>query len=102
MEAETAPALPEKERRPPMTQASLDAAAEPSAAVSTLPPTAPAAPAAAGSELPKLKFNGSDRFLRELRKRVDAYFERTGHRRRDCPQMYFKTATILTWFFSAY
>jgi len=50
----------------------------------------------------KLKFNGSDRFLRELRKRVDAYFERTGHSRRDCPQMYFKTATILAWFFSAY
>jgi linoleoyl-CoA desaturase len=50
----------------------------------------------------RLKFNGSDRFLRELRKRVDAYFERTGHSRRDCPQMYFKTATILAWFFSAY
>jgi linoleoyl-CoA desaturase len=50
----------------------------------------------------KLKFNGSDRFLRELRKRVDAYFERTGHSRRDCPQMYFKTATIMAWFFSAY
>jgi linoleoyl-CoA desaturase len=51
---------------------------------------------------PKLKFNGSDRFLRELRKRVDAYFERTGRRRRDSAQMYFKTATILAWFFSAY
>jgi linoleoyl-CoA desaturase len=51
---------------------------------------------------PKLKFNGSDRFLRELRRRVDAYFERTGRPRRDCPQMYFKTATILAWFFSAY
>src|SRR5437867_9628175 len=51
---------------------------------------------------PKLKFSGSDRFIRELRRRVDAYFERTGHRRRDCPQMYFKTATILAWFFGAY
>jgi linoleoyl-CoA desaturase len=49
-----------------------------------------------------LKFSGSDRFIRELRKRVDAYFERTGRRRRDCPQMYFKTATILAWFFGAY
>lgn len=48
------------------------------------------------------KFNGSDRFLRELRRRVDAYFERTGRPRRDCPQMYFKTATILAWFFGAY
>jgi len=51
---------------------------------------------------PKLKFNGSDRFLRELRRRVDAYFEKTGRSRRDCPQMYFKTATILAWFASAY
>src|SRR3954451_7130622 len=49
-----------------------------------------------------LKFNGSDRFIRELRKRVDAYFEKTGHRRRDCPQMYFKTATIVAWFLGAY
>jgi len=48
------------------------------------------------------KFKGSDRFIRELRKRVDAYFERTGRRRRDCPSMYFKTATILAWFFGAY
>jgi len=51
---------------------------------------------------PKLKFNGSDRFLRELRKRVDAYFETTGRRKRDSAQMYFKTATILAWFFTAY
>ena len=53
-------------------------------------------------ELPKLKFSGSDRFIRELRKRVDAYFERTGRSRRDCPTMYFKTATIMAWFISAY
>ena len=50
----------------------------------------------------KVKFNGSDRFIRELRRRVDAYFERTGRSRRDCPQMYFKTATILAWFFGSY
>src|SRR5438876_12352954 len=54
------------------------------------------------STTPKLKFNGSDRFIRELRKRVDAYFEKSGRRRRDCPQMYFKTASILAWFISAY
>src|SRR5947208_1413444 len=60
----------------------------------------PVSPTSARSH--KLKFNGSDSFLRELRRRVDAYFEQTGRRRRDCPQMYFKTATILTWFFSAY
>src|SRR5215217_3666052 len=51
---------------------------------------------------PKLKFTGSDRFVRELRRRVDAYFETTGRKRRDCPTMYFKTATILAWFFGAY
>jgi linoleoyl-CoA desaturase len=49
-----------------------------------------------------LKFSKSDRFLQELRRRVDAYFEKTGRPRRDCPQMYFKTATILAWFISAY
>lgn len=52
--------------------------------------------------LAKLKFNGSDRFIRELRRRVDAYFEHTGQRRRDCPQMYFKTASILAWLAGAY
>jgi linoleoyl-CoA desaturase len=54
------------------------------------------------NEPARVKFNGSDRFIKELRKRVDAYFERTGRSRRDCPQMYFKTLTILAWFFSAY
>ena len=61
-----------------------------------------AVPASRATEHPALKFNGSDRFIRELRRRVDAYFERTGRRRRDCPQMYFKTATILAWFIAAY
>ncbi|HZL38189.1 MAG TPA: acyl-CoA desaturase [Tepidisphaeraceae bacterium] len=49
-----------------------------------------------------LKFGGTDRFVRELRRRVDAYFEHTGQSRRDCPQMYFKTATIVAWFVAAY
>lgn len=48
------------------------------------------------------KFTHSDRFLHALRKRVDAHFENTGHSRRDNPRMYFKTATILAWFFGAY
>src|ERR1700722_11557948 len=51
---------------------------------------------------PKLNFIGSDRFMRELRQRVDAYFEKSGRSRRDCPKMYFKTATILAWFAAAY
>jgi linoleoyl-CoA desaturase len=58
--------------------------------------------APASSELPKIKFTGSDRFIRELRHRIDTYFETTGRSRRDCPSMYFKTATILAWFASAY
>ena len=65
-----------------------------------IPPSGMSASHAA--QLPKMKFNGSDRFLRELRKRVDAYFESTGRPRRDAPQMYFKTATILLWFAAAY
>jgi len=51
---------------------------------------------------PRLKFSPTDAFLKELRKRVDAYFEHTGRPRRDCAQMYFKTASILAWFFGAY
>jgi len=54
------------------------------------------------SNASKLKFSGSDRFIRELRHRVDAYFEQTGRPRRDCPRMYFKTVTILAWFAAAY
>jgi linoleoyl-CoA desaturase len=49
-----------------------------------------------------IKFNGSDAFIKALRKRVDQYFENTGKSPRDCPQMYFKTATVLAWFFGAY
>lgn len=51
---------------------------------------------------PKLKFSKSDQFIRVLRQRVDAYFEQSGRRKRDCPEMYFKTATVLTWFVAAY
>ncbi len=72
---------------------------------STSPPaaqTAASTPSISSGPPTPLKFNGSDKFLRELRKRVDAYFEKTGRRRRDCPKMYFKTATILAWFFGAY
>ncbi len=57
----------------------------------------------AGDEPKKqLKFSNSDRFLHALRRRVDAYFESTGRSRRDSPKMYFKTLTILGWFFGAY
>lgn len=42
-----------------------------------------------------MKFGGGDRFLAELRRRVDAYFAKTGRCPRDCPAMYFKTAVVL-------
>src|SRR5437762_1447020 len=73
-----------------------------------MPAQTPAEPAGTQSPsptspyAPHLKFSNSDRFIRELRRRVDGYFERTGHRRRDCAQMYFKTASILAWFVAAY
>jgi linoleoyl-CoA desaturase len=50
----------------------------------------------------RVKFSGSDRFLKEVKRRVDQFFHETGRRRRDCPQMYFKTAGILMWFVGAY
>jgi len=71
-------------------------------AISSTSPVIPATPTPASKTPAKLKFNGSDKFIRELRKRVDAYFEQTGKRRRDVPAMYFKTATVLAWFFGAY
>jgi linoleoyl-CoA desaturase len=49
-----------------------------------------------------LKFTGGDRFLRELRRRVDAYFTETGLSRRDCPAMYLKTAIVLAVFAASY
>jgi linoleoyl-CoA desaturase len=50
----------------------------------------------------RLKFGGDDGFQRVLRHKVDAYFLSTGKRRRDCPQMYLKTAIILGWALLSY
>jgi len=50
----------------------------------------------------KLKFAARSDFLRELRRRVDAYFEETGVPRRDHPRMYLKTFIVLCWFFGSY
>lgn len=68
--------------------------------MTTADPALATAPAETPHSSPR--FTGPDRFMKELRRRVDAYFETTGRRRRDCPTMYFKTATILLWFFGAY
>jgi linoleoyl-CoA desaturase len=51
---------------------------------------------------PTVKFNSADAFIRELRRRVDDYFKQTGQNPRDCPRMYFKTATILAGFVATY
>ena len=50
----------------------------------------------------QLKFGAEDAFYRELRQRVNEFFERTGRKQRDCPQMYAKTALILGWFAASY
>lgn len=49
-----------------------------------------------------LKFGATDRFYAELRRRVDQYFSVAGKQRRDCPQMYGKTAVVLAWFVVSY
>jgi linoleoyl-CoA desaturase len=49
-----------------------------------------------------LKFGKNNGFHVELRRRVDAFFERTGLRQRDCPQMYVKTAILLANFAASY
>src|SRR5258708_9146231 len=50
----------------------------------------------------RLIFGRDNSFQTELRRRVDEYFRRTGRRRRDCPQMYLKTAIILAAFTGLY
>ena len=50
----------------------------------------------------QLKFGPEDDLYRELRKRVNEFFKRTGRKKRDCPQMYAKTALILGWFAASY
>jgi linoleoyl-CoA desaturase len=50
----------------------------------------------------KLKFDKDDRFQIELRRRVDEFCRRTGRRQRDCPQMYVKTAILLTSLVTSY
>jgi len=50
----------------------------------------------------RLTFRHDNGFHSELRRRVDEYFNRTGRRQRDCPEMYLKTAIVLLAFFGAY
>ena len=50
----------------------------------------------------KLRFGRDTGFQSELRRRVDAYFQRTQLSQRDCAQMYLKTAIILVAFATTY
>jgi linoleoyl-CoA desaturase len=50
----------------------------------------------------RLKFAASNDFQHELRRRVDHYFSSTGRSMRDSPQMYIKTAVVLSWFAASY
>jgi linoleoyl-CoA desaturase len=52
--------------------------------------------APAPDQVRALKFAADGGFFAEARQRVQAYFQRTGKRERDCPRMYVKTAAILT------
>ncbi len=45
----------------------------------------------------KVKFQAASAFQRDLKADVDAYFERTGLKRRDLPMMWLKTAIIFGW-----
>ncbi len=48
------------------------------------------------------KFREPDLFHRDLKLRVQKYFDDTGHAQRDLPWMYVKTAVILAWFALSY
>lgn len=57
--------------------------------------TAPRRPVQIGRGI-RVTFEPDDGFQAELRRRVDAYFENSGRRKRDCFAAYLKVGTILT------
>jgi linoleoyl-CoA desaturase len=59
----------------------------------------PAGSAGYGSSL---KFGGNSEFQVEVRQRIDKFFQSTGRRQRDCPQMYVKTAILIASFIASY
>ncbi len=50
----------------------------------------------------RVKFAKNNEFQAELRRKVDEFFQRTLRRRRDVPQMYFKTFILVSSFISLY
>jgi len=68
-------------------------------------PSSPAilsGPSPLGSPSSKLVFSSNSDFHVELRRRVDEFFRSTGRRKRDCPQMYVKTAILFAAFMVSY
>ncbi|MCE5278783.1 MAG: acyl-CoA desaturase [Planctomycetaceae bacterium] len=61
-------------------------------------PQAGSAPAALSAGIRRLEFASDTAFQTELRRRVDEFFRASGRRRRDCWQMYLKSAIILAAF----
>ncbi len=57
-------------------------------------------PSDAGAD--RLKFNGDNRFQRELRKRVEDYFKQSGLKQRGGARLYLKSALILGTFVATY
>lgn len=56
----------------------------------------------AADPVKRLKFDKDNSFQAELQRRVDEFFESTGRRKRDCPEMYLKTAILLVSFAALY
>src|SRR5262245_8366227 len=55
-----------------------------------------------GASSPHPKFNRHAAFQTALSARVERYFRMTRQSQRDCPQMYLKSALVLTWFAASY
>ena len=64
--------------------------------------TGSAAPADKIPAKKRLTFADDNGFYLELKRRVDLHMAKDGRRERDCPQMYLKTAIILTTFVTSY
>ncbi len=62
----------------------------------------PGTPADMSPTMRRLKFTGGNEFYAELKRRVGAHMTNSGRRERDCPEMYLKTAIILTIFVASY
>ena len=95
----TAPAL-SAHHLPPTARVARDAVPQAhEAGQESAGPAAVVAEAGDRAALPqRIRFAHNGAFHRELKKRVDEYFEATGYARRDLPRMVLKAAVIFAWF----